>query len=341
MAENNLLQQAIAAVRAGRELGARDMFLQIVEEYPQNELAWMWLIDLLDDLDDRIYACEQVLAINARNLNARHLLVRLQAEKLQQVEEQRIRADEQARYIRELVKERKLESALELARTLAQSNINHADVWRFLAQLSPDADEKIRSLEKLLELKPDDIQVKRDLQRLKHFQQNPMELAEMYEEQGNFEQAISVYGQVAANTKSKRQWNMIYWRIVKLENLLQENIARIPPSISVARLTGGPALLYLLLMLIQTGINPFAHPEPFLWFGFLLVLFGGFMIALASVRSRHRLWFILFKNVGGSGAPGARMLVASAGWCFVLLPHVMLVMIAYQRLVDSIRWISP
>ncbi|HQU36354.1 MAG TPA: hypothetical protein PLR65_07200 [Anaerolineales bacterium] len=341
MTEDNLLRQAIAAARAGRELGARDMFLQVIEAEPRNELAWMWLIDLLDDLDDRIYACEQVLAINAGNLNARHLLIRLQAERQQQVEEQRIQADEQARHIRELVKERKLESALELARSLAQRNINHADVWRSLAQLSPDADEKIRSLEKLLALTPEDIQVKRDLQRLKHFQQNPMELAEMYEEQGNFEQAISVYGQVAANTKSKRQWNMIYWRIVKLENLLQENIARIPPGISVARLTGGPALLYLLLMLIQTGINPFAHPEPFLWFGFLLVLFGGFMIALASVRSRHRLWYLLFKDVGAGGAPAARALVASAGWCFVLLPHVMLVLMAYQRLVNSILWGSP
>jgi Tfp pilus assembly protein PilF len=62
MQQDNRLQQAISAARAGRELTARDMFLDIVRDQPQNELAWMWLAGLLDDLDECIHACERTRA---------------------------------------------------------------------------------------------------------------------------------------------------------------------------------------------------------------------------------------------------------------------------------------
>ena len=336
MTEDSLLRQAIAAARAGRELGARDLFLEIVEKDPRHELAWMWLIDLLDDLDDRIYACEQVLAINPKNSSARNYHLKLLADKRKRSDEQRLRTEDGLQQVHDRIGAGKRDEALELLRTLALDETAGAEVWRLLAQLTPAADEKIRSLEKLLALIPGDSQALQELQRLRHFQQNPLDLAAMYEEQGNFDQAIATYSQVAAGSLSKQQWNDIYWRIVRLENLRQEKIAHVPPGLSVTRLSGGPALLYLLLMLIEVGINPFAHPEPFLWLGFLLVLLGGFMIALASVRSRHRLWLILFKDFGSGGTPAARILVASAGWVLVLLPHAMLILVAYYRFVNSI-----
>jgi putative transposase len=71
MQDDNLLKQAITAARAGHELTARDIFLQIVESEPRNELAWLWLVGLMDELDDCIYACEMVLDINPGNVNAR------------------------------------------------------------------------------------------------------------------------------------------------------------------------------------------------------------------------------------------------------------------------------
>jgi hypothetical protein len=53
------LQRAITTARAGRELMAREMFLEIVKSEPHNELAWLWLVGLLDERDERIYACEK------------------------------------------------------------------------------------------------------------------------------------------------------------------------------------------------------------------------------------------------------------------------------------------
>lgn len=56
--------------RDGKRTEARDIFLRIVEEEPRNELAWMWLVGLVDSLEDRIIACENVLTINPSNEKA-------------------------------------------------------------------------------------------------------------------------------------------------------------------------------------------------------------------------------------------------------------------------------
>jgi tetratricopeptide (TPR) repeat protein len=63
----DLIRQGVAAARAGRKVEARKILMQVVELDSQNELAWMWLSGLMDDLEDRIVACENVLTINPEN----------------------------------------------------------------------------------------------------------------------------------------------------------------------------------------------------------------------------------------------------------------------------------
>lgn len=72
-----LLQQGVDAARAGRRLDARAIFLRVVEVEPQNEMAWMWLTGLVDDLEDKIIACENVLMINPDNRKVESYLDRL------------------------------------------------------------------------------------------------------------------------------------------------------------------------------------------------------------------------------------------------------------------------
>ena len=332
MREDNLLQQAMSAVRAGHELTARDIFLEVVEINPRNETAWMWLTGLLDDLDDCIYACEQVLEINPTNVHVSQYRDQLLVDKKKQQEAQRLRVEEQVRHVRELIKVNKRGEALDLVRGLAQNGEVNADVWRLLADLTPEMDEHSRALEQLLAFTPGDVHARQKLERLQHFQNNPLEFAAMYEEQGNIEKAIEMYGIAALKSTSKREQNRIYWKTVSLENLRQEKIAHISPAVSIARLTAGPPLLYFMLLLIHVGMNPVANPELLLWFGFFLVLLGGFMIALASVRSHHRLWSLLFKDVSSGGTPTARFFMSTTGWTLVSLPFILMFLMAYNRL---------
>ena len=241
-------------MRAGHELTARDIFLEVVEINPRNETAWMWLTGLLDDLDDCIYACQQVLEINPRNVHVNQYLSQLLVDKKKQQEAQRLRVEEHVARAREMVKAKKRSEALGLVRSLAQDGEVNADVWRMLAELTPEMDERMHALEKLLALTPGDAQARQEFERLRHFKNNPLELAAMYEEQGNIEKAIETYGTILLNTTSKSEQNSIYWKIVRLENLRQEKIAHISPTISIARLTAGPPLLYFMLLVTAHGI---------------------------------------------------------------------------------------
>ena len=332
MREDTLLQQAMSAVRAGHELTARDIFLEVVEINPRNETAWMWLTGLLDDLDDCIYACQQVLEINPGNVDVNQYLSQLLADKKKQQEAQRLRVEEHVGRVRELVKAKNRSEALGLVRSLAQAGEVNAEAWRLLANLTPDMDERLHALEKLLALTPGDVQARQEFERLQHFKNNPLDLAAMYEEQGNIEKAIETYGIASLRSTSKSEQASIYWKTVRLENLRQEKITQISPTVSIARLAAGPPLLYFMLLLLHVGFNLIANSDPLLWFGFFWVLLGGFMIALSSVRSHHRLWSLIFKDVGSSGTPTARFFMGAAGWILVALPFILLFLMAYNRL---------
>ena len=65
-----LLQQAIAAAKAGNRAAARDLLLQIVGDDERNEQAWLWLSGVVDDPAEQRIALENVLDINPRNASA-------------------------------------------------------------------------------------------------------------------------------------------------------------------------------------------------------------------------------------------------------------------------------
>ena len=65
-----LLQQAIAAAKAGNRAAARDLLLQIVGDDERNEQAWLWLSGVVDDPAEQRIALENVLDINPRNTSA-------------------------------------------------------------------------------------------------------------------------------------------------------------------------------------------------------------------------------------------------------------------------------
>ncbi|MDD2921459.1 MAG: hypothetical protein PHQ36_04165 [Anaerolineales bacterium] len=336
MREDALLQQAITAARAGHELTARDMFLRVVEAEPKNEIAWMWLAGLLDNLDERIYACEQIMGINPRNAKAQTYLSQLLTEKQNFLDIENIRVEDQLRGIRAALKSGKKNSALQSIRELILNPQaeRHPDVWRWLADLSPELNERASALEKLSALNPNDLRVQEELKQARHFQEHPIHQAELYEERGEIDKALLTYRMVALNPESKAQWNKIYWKIIELENIKQENIAHISPALSIARLTAGPPLVYVMFALVHVGVNPFAHQDPLIWLGLVFVTLGGFMIALAAVHSHNRLWTLLFKDAGAKGAPTARLFMSIAGWALTLIPHIMLFVLAWRRLIN-------
>ena len=68
--ESPLLQQGIAALRAGQKLRARELLLDLVDQDEQNEQGWLWLSATVDAPDDIRVCLENVLSINPQNLRA-------------------------------------------------------------------------------------------------------------------------------------------------------------------------------------------------------------------------------------------------------------------------------
>ena len=78
---SEILRQVVELARAGKKDAARDACLRLVQVDPHNELAWIWLAELVDALEDKIIACENVLTINPSNGYARNYLENLHRSK--------------------------------------------------------------------------------------------------------------------------------------------------------------------------------------------------------------------------------------------------------------------
>jgi tetratricopeptide (TPR) repeat protein len=66
-----LLQQGIAAAKAGHNEQARQLLMQVVEIDERSEKGWLWLSEVVEATDDRRICLENVLAINPQHAHAR------------------------------------------------------------------------------------------------------------------------------------------------------------------------------------------------------------------------------------------------------------------------------
>jgi tetratricopeptide (TPR) repeat protein len=258
---SDLLRHAIELARSGKKVEARDAFLRIVDKDTHNELAWMWLAGLVDSLEDKIIACENVLAINPSNEKARNYLESLK---------------------------RKKGNTGRAGRNIATKQSAHRD---------------------------------------------PLEEAKYLEQEGKFDEALMIYKVEAAKANTTGIFNEIYRKIVQIEQMQAEKIRFVSPHVSVVRLSFVWPLLYLSLALVQVGLNPLNAPTSYLWFAFPWVVLGSYLIAVAEVRSRHKIWKRLFLE-DGDGTPFARATVGAIGWILVLIPLILIVVDSLNRLSD-------
>ncbi len=73
-----LLEQGIAAARAGDKARARRFLIEVTERDERSEQAWFWLSGVVEDMDEARICLENVLAINPDNEKARQGLAWVQ-----------------------------------------------------------------------------------------------------------------------------------------------------------------------------------------------------------------------------------------------------------------------
>lgn len=340
---SELLRQALEAARAGRDWSARDLFQDVVRLDPNSEIAWIWLSELLDPLEDRIVACQRVLSINPKNHQVRAHLKRLleeqQAARLKKTSE----LDEKVQQARWLIEDGRREEALLLVQTILREDDARKDAWHLFADLSVGINDKVRAYTAIVQHDPSDEAARALLKRFQYYQRNPLDLAAFYEEEGEQDKALELYHYLAAHAGNSSEFDRIYKNITRLQYTQSRNIRHVRPSVNILRLSAGFPLLYVFEMLIQEGLNPIGHPAPHLWVGLPMMVVGGFLLAVAGVRSRHVIWQRWFGEQEGRGSTTARMLVSIAGWFLVLATHLVLALDSIVRLqtfqTPTIPWI--
>jgi hypothetical protein len=74
----------VESAKAGQRAEAYNLFLDVIELDRHNELAWLWLSTVTDNLEDQRVCLENVLSINPENSAARERLTALAANGAQQ-----------------------------------------------------------------------------------------------------------------------------------------------------------------------------------------------------------------------------------------------------------------
>jgi tetratricopeptide (TPR) repeat protein len=332
MSSADVLQRAIQAARDGRKVEARDLLIKIVEVDPQNELAWMWLSGLVDSVEDRIIACENVLTINPDNEKIRAYLEKLRHR--QNVLLENKNRDDAIHLLNEAktyADHHDIVTAIRLAKEALEKDDQNEEAWLLIGKLSSNNDQQIEAFEKAYQINASNKATVLALEQLRYLKANPMSAAARLEQLGQFEEALKVYQDLASRTRNSKEFDHIYKQIIRIERLQYEKIRYVAPSTSILRLTFVWPLLYLSLALVQMGLNPFVHPSFFSCLGLPFVAAGSFLLSLAEVRSSHIIWQKLFDEQG-DGSQFARLVTATVGWFLIMVPHLFLVLDSLNRL---------
>jgi tetratricopeptide (TPR) repeat protein len=76
---NEILQQAVIAIKAGEEEKGKQLLIEVLEQDEDNESAWLWMTRCVAELDVKRECFERVLEINPDNKHAIKGLKRLDA----------------------------------------------------------------------------------------------------------------------------------------------------------------------------------------------------------------------------------------------------------------------
>ncbi|MFN2502320.1 MAG: response regulator [Pyrinomonadaceae bacterium] len=141
-----LVQRAVAA----NKQGSVDLAMQCLDQaiaYDEScEMAWFWKASLTESLEQKLSCLERVLAINPDNKDAADALAMLQPKK-----DPRAVLDE----AKSAAAAGKRKKAVEMLDAFLEEAPGDVDTWILKSHLSLSMDEKIKCLQKALELEPD------------------------------------------------------------------------------------------------------------------------------------------------------------------------------------------
>jgi twitching motility two-component system response regulator PilG len=141
---SELLSEGIAAAQTGDHVLARTLLLQVTDQAPNNELAWLWLASIVDVPEHRLAFLERALGINPNNQQAQSWLQAAHAQISQSLLQKGIAAARDGH---------KGQAARFLRQATDQDAHNEA-AWLWLSSVAEAPEERLAALDKVLEMNP-------------------------------------------------------------------------------------------------------------------------------------------------------------------------------------------
>jgi tetratricopeptide (TPR) repeat protein len=321
------LSTAIAAARAGKRREAQDLLRQIVKREPNNEVAWFWLSEVAETLDEQITALESALFIAPHNPQAIERLETLYAQQESTAKDRQQELMRTAEAARRAGHTKEAHSIL--LRTVEEFE-NNQTAWLMLSELIDDPQDQIAALEHAVQLNPKNTRLSSRLTLLKRFKNDWLSLGDLYRDDGQMARARETYLKVAAHAKNGLERAEADRRVAALNWLAEiPDFKRFDQTFTWIRLSLGPIALYSLLALLFGGLNPEQIPS-LLYAAGISVVIGSVLVA-GTATPRHIVWQLIFGVVGLS-VPAMRRVIGGIGLLLVLAPYVLLMDMAIARL---------
>ncbi len=222
---SEVLRQAITAVQAGNRKKAEALLLALVQEDPYNEMAWLWLSDVVQNVEDRIIALENAIAINPQRVQTRKRLAQIR-----QTTPVPVNGSQSSTITTE--NGRRQEAYRDLIEQV-QHAPDDAAAWFALSQLVDNVEDQIIFLQKAVRYNPNHRQARKRLTQLQLAHQDELALGKAYEAQNALGQAAKAYRWATKHSSSSTDVAIARKRLKQVgrfKHLYGQNGAFFPPE---------------------------------------------------------------------------------------------------------------
>lgn len=265
-------------------------------------------------------------------------------------------SDERLKFAIELAQSGRRTEAEKMFRVVLRDDPANLAAWVWYSDIAANLPERMYALEQAVALCPENSIFKERLETLRRelpiqeSNQVPayterktgppsesmpflLQRGKILEDRGKFEAAIEIYNNVITYSRSPAERVEATRRIEDIRTRQEaDKIQRVHPTLNLLRLATGPVLLMIIMVFVQSGLNPLHTPLLSL-LGIASVAAGSLMVSITEMRPVHPAWVKLFGKPGAGEEPEMRKGVRLLGWALLLAPYTMFLMDAGQRLV--------
>ena len=315
------LREAVTAVKTNHRLKARTLLRDILADEPTNEMAWIWLSEASDEASEKVYALKQALAINPERKAVQQRLTQLEAER--EVDE--VEDKDRLAVVVEMAGDGRFAEARDHLLKIVDKEQDNVQIWFLLGVLIDNVEDKIVALENVLQLQAYHDDAQKLLELRLQGEVDKLTVGRAHEQKQDWKNALLAYETAVVLSPIEHEKEIARQRIVAIKEFYNPNLTT-NPTLTLVRLTAGPPILYGLLVLVHSGLNPLRIP--------LLSCLGGLFVILGSLlwtavrdSSKHPIWekipLFIHEN---------RNILPYVGFILALIPFVVLLVNTFNRL---------